>query len=97
RMSDQAIEERHPLGRRAGTVAADEAPQNLRGLGIHDAREIKQHGEGHGTPSVVGYLSAMDMPSRVNAAFRLALGPGLGHVAQILVDGSRDHVEIQAL
>ena len=67
----QLGQQRLGLGRGAGAVAADEAPQHVRRLGVHHAGQIQQHGERHRAAAMVRQPAGVDVPGRIG---RLLVG-----------------------
>ena len=90
------VEQGEPLGRRIGSVSADEAPQHGLVMGVRCRDKVQQQAEGYRQLGR-GRVAGVDMPDRIVEALRRLLLWILGQERQVLVDGARDDIEIEAL
>ena len=84
------------LRRHAGAIAADEAPQRLRVLGVGGCHQGQQHREGDRHVRL-GRLARMDVPDRIGEPLLAVLAFIGFQELLILVDMARDDVEIEPL
>src|SRR5688572_20192659 len=95
-MPDQPVEHGRAAWRRLRLVAANEAPQHRRLLGVRDGREVEQDAIAEGRLRL-RRMAVMDVPDRVLQLARRLLGGELAQEIEIVVDRARDHVEIEPL
>ena len=96
RIADKAVQHRVGFRRGVGGVAGDEAPEHRLVLRVADAGQVQQHAEAD-RRGVAWWCAFMDVPDGVLDLLRRILFGELRLVGQIVIDGLRDDIEVQAL